>query len=64
MIIFQSTWPQLDVSPCSYQSYSVIAMILPCLAEPFFIATSCFCLAYDTFFDNTMKVVRRQDIIL
>ena len=36
MIIFQSTWPQLDISPCSYQSYSVIVLILLCLAVPFY----------------------------
>ena len=36
MIIFQSTWPQLDISSCSYQSYSLIALILLCLAASFF----------------------------
>ena len=45
MIIFQSTWPQLDISSFSYQSYSVIALILLYLAAPFFTATGCFCLA-------------------
>ena len=35
MTIFQSTWPQLDISPCSYQSNSVKALILLCLAMPF-----------------------------
>ena len=35
MIIFQSTWPQLDISSCPYQSYSVIALILLYLAVPF-----------------------------
>ena len=46
MIIFQSTWPQLDISSCSYQSYSIIALILLYLAAPFFTATGCFCLAF------------------
>ena len=23
MVMFQSTWPQLDISPCSYQSYRI-----------------------------------------
>ena len=46
MIIFQSTWPQFDISSCSYQSYSVIALILLYLAAPFFTATGCFCLAF------------------
>ena len=46
MIIFQSTWPQLDISSCSYQSYSVIALILLYLAVPFFTATGCLCMAY------------------
>ena len=32
MIIFQSTWPQLDISSCSCQSYSLIALILLYLA--------------------------------
>ena len=36
MILFQSTWLQLDISPCSYQSYLVIVLILRCLATPFF----------------------------
>ena len=35
MIIFQPNWPQLDISPYSYQSYSVIALMLLCLAVPF-----------------------------
>ena len=39
VIIFQSTWPQLDISSCSCQSYSVIALILLYLAAPFFTAT-------------------------
>ena len=30
-----STWLQLDISPCSYQSYSVLTLILHCLAVPF-----------------------------
>ena len=44
MTIFQSTWPQVDISPCSYQLYSYIDSTL--LAAPFFMAASCFCLAY------------------
>ena len=55
MIIFQSTWPQLDISPCSYQSYSVIALILLYLAVPFFTATGCFCLALN-FIGPTQKI--------
>ena len=35
MIIFQSTWLQLDIISCSYQSYSLIALILLCLESPF-----------------------------
>ena len=35
MIIFQSTWPQLDISSCSCQLYSLIALILLYLAAPF-----------------------------
>ena len=35
MIIFQSTRLQLDINSCSYQSYSVIVLILFCLAAPF-----------------------------
>ena len=27
MLIFQSTWPQLDISSSSYQSYSIIALL-------------------------------------
>ena len=46
MTIFQFAWLQLDISPCFYQSNSVIALILLCLAAPFFIAPSCFCLAF------------------
>ena len=45
MIILQFTQPQLDISSCSYQSYSVIALILLCLTVPFFTATGCFRLA-------------------
>ena len=34
--IFQSAWPQLDISPNSYQPYSVIASIdSTLLAAPF-----------------------------
>ena len=36
MTIFQSAWLQLDISPYSYQSYSVIALILFCLAVCFY----------------------------
>ena len=46
MIIFQSTWPQLDISPFSYQSYSVIALTLRYLVVPIFTVANCFCLAY------------------
>ena len=35
MTIFQSAWPQLDISPCSYQPNSVIALILLYLTTPF-----------------------------
>ena len=34
----------LAISPCSYQSYWVTALILFCLAVPFYTATGCFCL--------------------
>ena len=46
MAILQSAWTQLDISPCSYQLYLVIALIIHCLAAPFITAPSCFCLAY------------------
>ena len=46
MTIFRSAWPQLDITPCSYQSNLVIALILLYLSVPFFTAPSCFCLAY------------------
>ena len=35
MIIFQSTWLQLDIISCSYQSYLLKTLILLCLASPF-----------------------------
>ena len=54
MIIFQSPWPQLDISSCSYQSYSVIALSLLYLVVPFFTAIGCFCLAYHTFLTRHM----------
>ncbi len=63
MMIMLSTWPQLDISPCSYQSYSVIVLILLYLAAPFFTAQGCFCLPYHTFLTiRTIKVVRTKDV--
>ena len=46
MTTFQSTWLQLDISPYSYQSYSVIILLILYLAVPLFTATGCFCLVY------------------
>ena len=41
--IFQSAWAQLDISPCSYQSYSVIRSIdSTLLCSTLFAALSCF----------------------
>ena len=60
MTMFQLAWPQLDISLCSYQSYLVIALILFCLAAPFFTALSeLFCLAYE----NTLATLD-QGIVL
>ena len=62
MIISQSTWLQLDISPCSYQSYSVTVLILLCLAVLFFTATRCFCLAYHTFLQYSKKLSSQLDV--
>ena len=43
MIIFQSTWPKLGTSPCSYQVYLVILL---CLVVPFFAAPGAYCSAF------------------
>ena len=57
--IFQSAWPQLDISPRSCQTNSVIRSIDSTLfGGALFTAPSCFCLAY--IFDNIIKSVGRK----
>ena len=60
MIIFQSTWSQLDISSCSCQLYAVIALILLYLAVPFFTATGCFLLGISHIFNKTIKSCEKK----
>ena len=60
MIIFQSTWPQLDISSCSYQSYSVIALILLYLAAPFFYSHRLFLFGISHIFNKTIKNCEKE----
>ena len=61
MIIFQSTWPQLDISSCSYQSYSVIALILLYLAAPFFYSHRLFLFGISHIFNKTIKSCQKKE---
>ena len=54
IIIFQTTWPQFDISPGSQQSHSVIALILLCLVESF-LQPSLFLFGISHIFDKTIK---------
>ena len=58
MIIFQSTWPQLDISSCSYQSYSVIALILLYLQCPFLQPQAVFVISH--IFNKTIKSCEKK----
>ena len=49
----------LDISPCSYQSNSVIALILLCLAAPFY-SPKLFLFSISYIFDNIIKSVSRE----
>ena len=60
MTIFQFAWPQLDISPCSYQSNSVIALILLCLATLFSYSSKLFLfciISYRNFQKHLVNVV-------
>ena len=56
--IFQSALPHLDISPCSYQSNSVGALILLYMAAPFFTAQTVF-VQHITYFGDVIKSVKR-----
>ena len=56
MIIFQSTWPQLDISPCSYPSHLVIALIdSDLLGNALFTIPGCFLVGISHIFDKAIN---------
>ena len=61
VIMFQSTWPQLDISPCSYQPYSVIALILLYLALLFY-SHRLFLFDISHIFDKAIKSCEKKNI--
>ena len=46
MIVFQSTWPQLDISVLVLTNHSIDSTLL---GSALFTAQGCICLAYHTF---------------
>ena len=59
MTKFQSAWLQLDINLCSYQSNSVIELILLCLAVPFY-SHKLFLFSLIHIFDNIKKSVKER----